>query len=221
MKDTKEHARELAKIAMRELSNMQTGHGLTLLLWPDGSTETTIGYGYAGEQDGDDPLIALPREGYEDIIDPDNVYHIDILAEKIEEILKRLESKIGGKMKRKELAKKLKETFKGCPSCNRLWAYIYADDEIFHAGISEASQRRKQDLITQKQDQIASLFRIIFESITEPDVDVRIITDSAHTHLNFYDFRDRLEITIHLSAYSVNQFLKNPQLFLKNEDLIP
>lgn len=124
-------------------------------------------------------------------------------------------------MKREKLAEMLYKTFQDCPHNSMLWAYIYADDEIFHAGSDELSQAKKQDLIAQKQNQIASLFRTIFESLTEPDIDVRILTDRAHTHLNFYDFRDRLEITIWLSAYSVREFLKNPRHFLKEEYLIP
>lgn len=83
----KEQARLLARIALQKLADIEKGHSLRLLLWPDGSTGIVMGAGYAGEQDGDDPLIILRREDYEDEIDPEDPEDIDILAEKIEDAL--------------------------------------------------------------------------------------------------------------------------------------
>lgn len=69
-----------------ELTALPEGESWKLLIWKNGDMATIIGSGYAGEQNGDDPLLILNRDDYGELHeDDDNANMWDQIEELITE----------------------------------------------------------------------------------------------------------------------------------------
>jgi len=55
-----------------KLTELPEGEGWKLLIWKNGDLATIIGNGYAGEQDGDNPILILNRDDYGELHDDDD-----------------------------------------------------------------------------------------------------------------------------------------------------
>lgn len=55
-----------------ELTKLPEGGGWKLLIWKNGEFATVIGSGYAGEQDGNNPILILNRDDYGELHENDD-----------------------------------------------------------------------------------------------------------------------------------------------------
>ena len=69
-----------------ELTKLPEGEGWKLLIWENGEMATVLGSGYAGEQDGNNPLLILDRNDYGELHeDKDDADFFDEIERLIEE----------------------------------------------------------------------------------------------------------------------------------------